>query len=51
MRMELEHIMLSEIRQRKTNAMWFHLYVEPKKQNKEQKQTQKYRDQTDGFQK
>ena len=26
--------MLSEISQRKTNAIWSHLYVEPNKQNK-----------------
>ena len=29
--MDLEGIMLSEIGQRKTNAVWFHLYVETKK--------------------
>ena len=32
---ELEVTMLSEIRQRKANTMWFHLYVESKKQNKQ----------------
>ena len=26
-----EHIMLREISQRKTNTVWYHLYVEPKK--------------------
>ena len=29
--MELEGIMLSEISQRKTNTVWYHLYVESKK--------------------
>ena len=28
--------MLSKISQRKTNTVWFHLYVETKKQNKQQ---------------
>ena len=32
--MDLEGIMLSEISQTKTNTVWFHLYVESKKQNK-----------------
>ena len=32
--MDLEGIMLSEISQRKTNTVRFHLYVESKKQNK-----------------
>ena len=31
---DLEDIMLSEISQRKTNAAWYHLYVESKKYNK-----------------
>ena len=30
----MEGMMLSEIRQRKTNTVWYHLYVESKKQNK-----------------
>lgn len=29
----LEDIMLSEVSQRKTITMWFHLWVESKKQN------------------
>ena len=29
--MDLEIIILSEVNQRKTNIMWYHLYVEPKK--------------------
>ena len=29
--MDLESIMLSEISQRKTNAIWYHLHVELKK--------------------
>ena len=32
--MDPEAIMLSETNQRKTNAIWFHLHVESKKQNK-----------------
>ena len=32
--MDLQGIMLSEINQRKTNTVLFHLYVESKKQNK-----------------
>ena len=28
-------IMLSEINQRKSNTIWFHLYVESKEQNKQ----------------
>ena len=33
--MELQGIMLSEISQRKTNPIWFHLYVESNEQNKQ----------------
>ena len=33
-RMDLEGIMLSEIRQRKTNTLLYHLYVKSKKYNK-----------------
>ena len=29
--MDLEIIVLSEVRQRKTNIMWYHLYVQSKK--------------------
>ena len=29
--MQLEMIILSEVRQRKTNIIWYHLYVESKK--------------------
>ena len=32
--MHLEGIMLKEISQRKTNTVWFHLYVESTKQNR-----------------
>ena len=32
--MDLEGLMLSEISQRKTNTVWYHLYVESKKYNK-----------------
>ena len=38
--MDLESIMLS-VSQRKTNSVWFHLYVESEKQNKETKQNEK----------
>ena len=51
--MDLEGIMLNEIRQRKTNTVLFYLYVESKKQNKwtnRQKQSHKYREQTGGYQ-
>ena len=33
--MDLEGIMLSEIYQTKTNTVWYHLYVEPKKETSE----------------
>ena len=33
--MELESIILSKVSQRKTNTIWFHSYVEFKKQNKQ----------------
>ena len=32
--MDLESTMLSEINQRKTNTVYYHLYVKPKKYNK-----------------
>ena len=32
--MDLESTMLSEINQRKTNPVYYHLYVKPKKYNK-----------------
>ena len=35
--MKLEGIMLNEISQAKTNAAWYHLYVESKKARKEKK--------------
>lgn len=38
--MNLEGILQSEIWQRKTNTMWYHLYVESKKKKKKS-QTQK----------
>ena len=34
--MDLEGIMLSEISQRKTNSVWYHLYVESKKERKKE---------------
>ena len=45
--------MLSEISQRKTITVWFHLYVESKKQNTQtkQKQSHRYKEQTGGHQK
>ena len=52
--MDLECIMLSEIK-RKTNTVWFHIYVECKKQNKwtnitKQKKSYRYIEQTGGGQ-
>ena len=49
-RMNVESIMLSEISQRKTNTIRFHLYVESKEQSVQtkQKQTHRYREQRDG---
>ena len=35
--MDLEGIMISEISQRKTNTIWSHLYVDPKKQRNKTK--------------
>ena len=35
--MDLDGIMLSEVSQRKTNTVWFPLYVESKKNKKERK--------------
>ena len=45
---DLEGIMLNEKSQIKTKTVWYHLYVEPKKQNRlvnitKKKQTHKYR--------
>ena len=53
--MDLEGIILSEICQRKTNTIWYHLYVEYKKYNKQvnitkKKQALRYREQTSGYQ-
>ena len=46
---DLEGIMLSEIRQRKTNTIWFHLYMKSKEEKQaKQKQTHRYREQTGG---
>ena len=55
MLMDLENIMLSEISQRKTNTIWFHLHVESKNQNKwmyiaKQKQIQRYTKHMTGYQ-
>ena len=40
--MNLDNGMLIEICQKNTNTIWFHLYVEPEKQNKKQNRN-KYR--------
>ena len=53
--MELGGIMLSEISQRKTHTVWYHLYAESKIYNKlvtitKKKQTQRYREQISGYQ-
>ena len=54
--MDLEGIMLSKISQRKTNTVWFHLYVQSKKPKKwtniiKQKQSYRYVERTGGCQK
>ena len=51
----MEGIRLSEINQTKTNTVWYHLYVGPKKYNKlvnttKQKQTHRFWEQTSGYQ-
>ena len=51
--MDLEIIILSEVSQRKTNIIGYHLYVESKKNDKmnvftKQKQTHRHRKQTYG---
>ena len=53
--MDLEGIMPSEVRQRKKNTVWYHLYVESTDDNKlvnitEKKQTHRHREQTCGCQ-
>ena len=53
--MDTEGIRLSEINQRETNTVWYHLYVEPKKYNKlvnitKQKQTHRFWEQISGYQ-
>ena len=53
--MDLGSIMLSEINQRKTNTVWFHLYMEYEKYSKlvnitKKKQTHRYRLQSSGYQ-
>ena len=50
--MDLEGIVLSEISQRKTNTVWYHLYVESKKYNKLVNIIKKptHREQTSGYQ-
>ena len=52
---DLKSIILSEITQRKTNTVCFHLYMESKKQDKwtniaKQKETHRYREQTSSYQ-
>ena len=54
--MDLKGVMPSEISQRKTNTVWYHLYVESKKkiqqinEYKKRKQTHRYREQTRSYQ-
>ena len=54
--MDLEHIKPSEIiRQRKTNTVWYILYVDSKKYNKlvnktKKKEAHRYKEQTSGYQ-
>ena len=50
--MDSEGIILSEINKRKTNSVWYHLYVESKKYNKLVNMTKKkqtHREQNCGF--
>ena len=53
--MDLEGIKVKYVRQRKTNTVCYHLYVESKKYNKlvnktKKKQTHRYRERTSGYQ-
>ena len=53
--MDLEVIILSEVSQRKTNIIWYHLHVESKKMTQmnlftKRKQTHRHRKQTYGYQ-
>ena len=53
--MDLEIIIVSKVSQKKTNTIWYHLYVEPKILHKwvlsmKQKQTHRNREQTHGGQ-
>ena len=53
--MDLEGIKVKYVRQRKTNTVCYHLYVESKKYNKlvnktKKKQTHRYREGTSGYQ-
>ena len=53
--MDLEDNMLSEISQRMTNTISYHLYAESKKYDKlinitKKKQTHRYREQNSGYQ-
>ena len=53
--MDLEIIILNKVRQRKTNIIWYHLYVESKKMIQmslftKQKKTHRHRKQTCGYQ-
>jgi len=50
--MDLEGTVLSEISQRKTSAVWYHLYAESKKYNKQVNKTRSRltnREQTSGY--
>ena len=51
--MDLKGIMLSEMSQRKTNTVCYHLYVDSKKEKlvniTKKKQTHRYREQTSGY--
>ena len=53
--MDLEGIMLSEISQRKTDTVGYHLHVEAKKYDRlvnitKKKQAHRYKEQTSGYQ-
>ena len=46
---EPRHTVLSEISQRKTNTIWYDIYVNLKKRITEQKQIHRYTIQTSGY--
>ena len=47
--MQLEIIILSEVSQRKTNIIWYHLYMESNKNDTKQKKTHRFQNQSYGY--